>query len=707
MKQKAAPAYGLALLIVFISSAILMVTSVSLILGPMSSGFLGQQALDGSNAQQLAEKALDLAQADILTQQAAGTAITTSYRYPSSGTNTLSLPTYPSSGSSVASGAYYVTVTYARGFSFVLKANVTVGSNSLAVSRLVQLQGAPADPTASAIAIYSLRKVKSSYSGYAVNVRCASNPSGATTADIGFDGSGNFDLLALRTCLGDTALPLDVAAGAKAAYGLRKLRSAYSGYAIRVRRSSDNTTQDIGFDSNGNLDTVALKSFVGSSNGFVRIWYDQSGSGWDAWQTGNADQPRIVSAGVIDTLNGSPTLRFDGASDYLYNTSLGGTAITGANLTSFLVGQLINGVSGTDYEFLSLHKSSNGTQSGYYNNDIDLFYINGLYLGSYLNDAVFSGTFTGISSTAFQATSYHDSNASNNSKIYANGSLLETKTISMNLSPNWILVGVYGNGTATGSYFLKGNVSEAIIFNAALSTANRQAIERSQGHYYNISGLQDGYVTTWYDQSGNGRDATQATAANQPVLKPVALVSPTSYKLSPGVAFDGSNDGLATAASTAWPSGANARTMSVVYQYNNMPTGAGGTAFFYGSGANGNSSAIDTSTVASAGDGFLGWGGTSYNIYAGNSLDARMTHRVTASFDGSNVVVYLNGSATANGARTVNTTSNTTLNLGKTSSGSYPYYMDASIAEAILYNAVLSSSQVSTLNTAQTSAFGN
>jgi hypothetical protein len=43
---------------------------------------------------------------------------------------------------------------------------------------------------------------------------------------------------------------LDDYSGASAAYSLRKLRSGYSGSAIEVRRASDNSTQDIGFVDN-------------------------------------------------------------------------------------------------------------------------------------------------------------------------------------------------------------------------------------------------------------------------------------------------------------------------------------------------------------------------------------------------------------------------------------------------------------------------
>ena len=75
--------------------------------------------------------------------------------------------------------------------------------------------------------------------------------------------------------------------GASAAYSLRLLDTNYTGSAIRVRRASDNAEQDIGFDSNGDLDTTALATFCSGTDGFVKTWYDQSGSGNDATQTTN------------------------------------------------------------------------------------------------------------------------------------------------------------------------------------------------------------------------------------------------------------------------------------------------------------------------------------------------------------------------------------------------------------------------------------
>lgn len=107
---------------------------------------------------------------------------------------------------------------------------------------------------------------------------------------------------------GSLPLLLDTYTGAAAAYSLRKLRTAYTGNAITVRRSSDNTSQNIGFDANGNLDTTSLLSFIGAGNGFVTQWYDQSGNSRNATQPTATTQPQIVSNGIIYTDKGKPVV---------------------------------------------------------------------------------------------------------------------------------------------------------------------------------------------------------------------------------------------------------------------------------------------------------------------------------------------------------------------------------------------------------------
>ena len=106
-------------------------------------------------------------------------------------------------------------------------------------------------------------------------------------------------------------LLLDTYSGAAAAYSLRRLRTAYTGDAIRVRRASDNTEQDIGFVDN-ELDTSALTTFCSGTDGFVTTWYDQSGNGYDATQGTASNQPQIVSSGSVLTENGKPCVNFTG-----------------------------------------------------------------------------------------------------------------------------------------------------------------------------------------------------------------------------------------------------------------------------------------------------------------------------------------------------------------------------------------------------------
>jgi hypothetical protein len=114
---------------------------------------------------------------------------------------------------------------------------------------------------------------------------------------------------------------------ASVAYSVRLLRNGYTGNSIRVRRSSDNAEQNIGFDGSGNLDTTSLTNFItGTTDGFVTTWYDQSGNGNNAVQTSATSQPIIVSGGTILTLSGTgvsrTVLRFDGTNDWMDLTTL-------------------------------------------------------------------------------------------------------------------------------------------------------------------------------------------------------------------------------------------------------------------------------------------------------------------------------------------------------------------------------------------------
>lgn len=115
---------------------------------------------------------------------------------------------------------------------------------------------------------------------------------------------------------------LDLYPNASAAYSLRRLNSSYIANAIRVRRSSDNSELDIGFDISGDLNIATLTSFVGSGNGFITRWYDQSGNSLNATQTTAANQPSIVTAGVLETQLNKPCVRFSRVTSHGLATSV-------------------------------------------------------------------------------------------------------------------------------------------------------------------------------------------------------------------------------------------------------------------------------------------------------------------------------------------------------------------------------------------------
>ena len=111
-----------------------------------------------------------------------------------------------------------------------------------------------------------------------------------------------------------TSRLLDTYTGSSIAYSVRLLNSSYTGACMRIREGSGNTETDIGFDSNGYIDTAAIASHCGSATGYVTKWYSQStsggtGSGNDAVQTTSSQQPQIYNGTSVYTDNSIAAIR--------------------------------------------------------------------------------------------------------------------------------------------------------------------------------------------------------------------------------------------------------------------------------------------------------------------------------------------------------------------------------------------------------------
>jgi len=108
---------------------------------------------------------------------------------------------------------------------------------------------------------------------------------------------------------GPDPLFLNTYGGAVAAYSVRKLDTNYAGSCIRVRRTSDDTEQDIGFSGN-DIDETSLESFCSATDGYVVKWYDQSGNANHAINSTNGRQPQIVSSGAMLTKSSKAAIWF-------------------------------------------------------------------------------------------------------------------------------------------------------------------------------------------------------------------------------------------------------------------------------------------------------------------------------------------------------------------------------------------------------------
>ena len=108
---------------------------------------------------------------------------------------------------------------------------------------------------------------------------------------------------------------LDDYPNASVAYSLRSLNSNYRGALVKIRRLADNEEKDIFAKYDGTLNTEDLLDFIGSDDGYVSRWYDQSGNENDLKQVQGGLQPKLVSAGVVNLDGGKPAILYEALAD--------------------------------------------------------------------------------------------------------------------------------------------------------------------------------------------------------------------------------------------------------------------------------------------------------------------------------------------------------------------------------------------------------
>jgi hypothetical protein len=116
------------------------------------------------------------------------------------------------------------------------------------------------------------------------------------------------------------------------------------------------------------------------------------------------------------------------------------------------------------------------------------------------------------------ATNLHSNfNDGTNTNIFRDGVLVGAGTTDATYtspSTNALRIGAGRFDSRT----IASSLQEVIIYNSDQSS-NRFKIESNINNYYGIyTSLHNGFVETWYDQSGNGRHAEQATNDDQPQI---------------------------------------------------------------------------------------------------------------------------------------------------------------------------------------------
>jgi hypothetical protein len=254
------------------------------------------------------------------------------------------------------------------------------------------------------------------------------------------------------------ALLLDTVTAAVCALSCNdRLKTTYTGPLIRVRRSSDNTESDIGYNGSNVLDRTALTTFTGAGNGFITKVYDQSGNTRDMSQTTTANQPQIVTSGTVSTSGGNVVIDWAGDGNDIVTRS-DAASLTGDHDLSLLWLGRLRSTTGSN-QMVRV-----GNTNGYV-----LGYSSGNMLSTWGSNPG-NNIWTGSASTNFQyVVAVYDA-AANGDQLYQNGSTMShttynTAAISMaNTELRW----GYNNAPASSSTF--------ILWNSILSGGDRGTV---------------------------------------------------------------------------------------------------------------------------------------------------------------------------------------------------------------------------------------
>jgi hypothetical protein len=273
----------------------------------------------------------------------------------------------------------------------------------------------------------------------------------------------------------------------------------YQTYTVTFTTDAGSSTSPLRFQTYDTARTYTVRNFtteILGQDGTVSKWYDQSTTSGvpnanHAVQTSTASQPKIVSGGVYlgyltknaaeSGFNSGISLPLTGSFSVFYRTNFSTTScVLGGDGTIPRLRHLANQV----------EVVNNGD-----------------------TEVNFSQTSVGNADAVYSLIR----DSSNDMNLHKNGALITGSPL--NLSGSFLFSHLAMRTSDKDG--IEGRFYEIIVYNTD-QTDNRTALEANIGEVYGIAGIPaydntvNGFVETWYDQSGNGNNATQLTASNQP-----------------------------------------------------------------------------------------------------------------------------------------------------------------------------------------------
>lgn len=285
-------------------------------------------------------------------------------------------------------------------------------------------------------------------------------------------------------------------------YSLRKLRNTYTGFAIEIRRSTDNATANVSFDTTDIVSTASTISItsVGTSSFktgdnmtlatfssgiiYVTKWYDQGPLAYDAIQTNTNCQPQL-QLNIASPTKSVPAIFFEGNAN---------AALTDYLIINQPIENIVNnGINGTF--LLSIKPTTNTNQ-----NSFGTWLPGGWRWSFHINWSDGNVYFDSAEVCCATNRRYFNNNAGdlNTFKQYTfvRGTTYKTArkntiTTALNNSPQAATGNTGGNfylGWTFGAHApgFYGHINEVIMFKNDLSAGELLLIEQNQMEYWGL-----------------------------------------------------------------------------------------------------------------------------------------------------------------------------------------------------------------------------